>query len=112
MYIRSDIVAVSTSVVPKSNDPLLLIRVLYGDQSSFESVDRLRLQINIQGERSMTRYNTIVLSDEEKALVEETKQTLYGEEGIPHGHVIGTALRQVLHDVRKTDSTTEVSAKN
>ncbi len=48
----------------------------------------------------MTRDNTIVLSDDEKALVEETKQTLYGEESIPHGHVIGYALRQVLQDTR------------
>lgn len=60
----------------------------------------------------MPRDNTIVLSDEEKELVEETKRRLYGEESIPHGHVIGHALRQVLHDTRTTDVATEVSAKN
>jgi len=60
----------------------------------------------------MTRNNTIVLSDEEKALVEETKQTLYGEESIPHGHVIGHALRQVLHNTRTTDAVTGASSEN
>ena len=53
----------------------------------------------------MTRNNTIVLSDEEKELVIETKRTLYGEEGIPHGHVIGTALRRTLNDVRGSEVT-------
>jgi len=48
----------------------------------------------------MTRDNTIVLSDEEKELVVETKRTLYGEDSIPHGHVIGTALRRTLSDIR------------
>jgi len=60
----------------------------------------------------MTRNNTIVLSDEEKALVEEAKQTLYGEESIPHGHVIGHALRRVLHDARTTGAAAEVPAEN
>lgn len=49
----------------------------------------------------MTRDNTIVLSDEEKALLEETKETLYGEASIPHGHVIRTALCRTLNDVEK-----------
>jgi hypothetical protein len=91
---------------------ILPIRLLSGDSESVESARRLRLQINIQGEHTMTRDNTIVLSDEEKALVEETKQTLYGEESIPHGHVIGYALRQVVHDARTTGAATEVTAEN
>jgi hypothetical protein len=51
----------------------------------------------------MTRSNTIVLSDEEKELVIETKRALYGDEAIPHGHVIGTALRRTLNDIRGTE---------
>lgn len=49
----------------------------------------------------MTRDNTIVLSDKEKELVIETKQVLYGDDAIPHGHVIGTALQRVLNDARR-----------
>jgi hypothetical protein len=60
----------------------------------------------------MTRDNTIVLSDDEKALVEETKQTLYGEESIPHGHVIGIALRQTLNEARATGTATEGRSNN
>lgn len=60
----------------------------------------------------MTRNNTVVLSDEEKAMVEQTKEALYGEESISHGHVIGHALRQVLHDTRTTGTATEVSGEN
>jgi hypothetical protein len=60
----------------------------------------------------MTRSNNIVLSDEEKELVEETKRTLYGDDAIPHGHVIGHALRRVLHDARETGTATGVSAEN
>ena len=72
----------------------------------------MRLQISTQREHSMSRDNTIVLSDEEKALVEEAKQTLYGEESIPHGHVIGYALRQVIHDTRTTGAAAQVPAEN
>lgn len=53
----------------------------------------------------MPRDNTIVLSDEEKELVVETKRTLYGEDSIPHGHVIGTALRRTLNEVRGSEVT-------
>jgi hypothetical protein len=48
----------------------------------------------------MTRNKHIVLSDDEKRLLIETKRTLYGDDAIPHGHVIGTALRRTLNDVR------------
>lgn len=51
----------------------------------------------------MTRDNTIVLSDEEKELLIETKRALYGDDAIPHGHVIGTALRRTLNDVPETE---------
>jgi hypothetical protein len=49
----------------------------------------------------MTRDNNIVLSDSEKELLIETKRTLYGDDAIPHGHVIGTALQRVLNDARQ-----------
>lgn len=60
----------------------------------------------------MTRDNTIVLSDEEKELVSKVKQAQYGDESLPHGFVIGNALRQVLHDARNTGTATGVSAEN
>jgi hypothetical protein len=60
----------------------------------------------------MARDNTIVLSDEEKALVEEVKQAQYGDETLPHGFVIGDALRQVLHKTRATGTSTESPVKN
>ena len=62
---------------------------------------------NRQGDNNMTRSNTIVLSDEEKELVIETKRALYGDDAIPHGHVIGTALRRVLNDARQEGLSTE-----
>ena len=51
----------------------------------------------------MTQDNTIVLSDEEKELLIETKRALYGDDAIPHGHVIGTALRRTLNDSQGTE---------
>jgi hypothetical protein len=60
----------------------------------------------------MTRNNNIVLSDDEKELLIETKRALYGDDAIPHGHVIGTALQKVLNDARTNDTSTEVSTEN
>lgn len=48
----------------------------------------------------MKRTNQIVLSDTEKELLLETKRAMYGDEAIPHGHVIGTALSRMLHSFR------------
>lgn len=60
----------------------------------------------------MTRNNTIVLSDEERELVDEVKEVQYGEKNIPHGFVIGNALRRVLSGRRDGDTSREVPAKN
>ena len=60
----------------------------------------------------MTRDNTIVLSDEEKELVKEVKQARYGDESLPHGFIIGNALRRDLLTARETDTATEVAAEN
>ncbi|KOX93397.1 hypothetical protein AMS69_05565 [Haloarcula rubripromontorii] len=57
----------------------------------------------------MTRDNTIVLSDEERELVEQVKQARYGDESLPHGFVIGNALRRDLLTSRETRTATEVS---
>jgi len=60
----------------------------------------------------MTRDNTIVLSDEEKELVKEVKQARYGDESLPHGFIIGNALRRDLLTARETGTATEVAAEN
>jgi len=77
---------------------LLPIRVqsLVGADTRYESP-----VCSNQRDITMTRNNNIVLSDEEKELLMETKRTLYGEDSIPHGHVIGTALQRVLNDARQ-----------
>ena len=60
----------------------------------------------------MKRNNTIVLSDEERELVDEVKEAQYGEENIPHGFVIGNALRRVLSGRRDGDTSLEVATRN
>ena len=61
---------------------------------------------------NMTRNNTIVLSDEERELVDEVKQAQYGEENIPHGFIIGNALRRVLSGQHDIAPSTEVKTEN
>jgi hypothetical protein len=60
----------------------------------------------------MTRNNTIVLSDEERELVEQVKRARYGDKSLPHGFVIGNALRRDLLTARKTGTAKEVPAEN
>lgn len=60
----------------------------------------------------MTRDNTIVLSDEERELVEQVKRARYGDESLPHGFVVGNALRRELLTTRETGAATEVSVES
>jgi hypothetical protein len=90
----------------------LRIRALCGDVHSVGLVGGMRLQINQQGDSTMTRNNTIVLSDEERELVEQVKRSRYGDESLPHGFVIGNALRRDLFVARETITATEVASEN